>query len=79
MELTLHFVSIDKTVRSNRVQGLKHFNSQSLASQVGKKREILVSMVPGNNNAFDLLIDDKLELSTKTESSKIKITSYDEK
>ena len=37
--------SNDQTVRSNIVQGIKEFNSQSLATQA-KKREQIVSMMP---------------------------------
>ena len=44
MELAMQFLSNDKTVRSNTIQDLKEFNSQSLATQA-KKGEQLVSMM----------------------------------
>ena len=34
MDLAIQIISIDKTVRSNTIQDLKDFNSQSLATQV---------------------------------------------
>ena len=68
----------DKTVRSDTVQVLKEFNSQSLATQA-KKREQLVSMMPAFKKAFNLLSDDVVELSTKNDALKNKIGDYDEK
>ena len=40
MELAMQFISNDSTLRSNTVQDIKDFNSQSLATQVKKKRTI---------------------------------------
>ena len=45
MELTMQIISIDKTVRIDTIQDLKHFNSQFLATQV-KKGEQLVFLMP---------------------------------
>ena len=39
MELAMQTISNGQTVRSNTVQDLKRFNSQSLATQAKKKRE----------------------------------------
>ena len=36
----MQIISKDRTVRSDAVQNLKDFNSQSLATQVKKKRAI---------------------------------------
>ena len=47
MELAMQIISNGKTVRSNTVQDLKEFNSQSLSAQA-KKGEQLVSMMPAN-------------------------------
>ena len=78
MELAMHIVSNDKTVRSDTVQDLKSFNSQSLSTQA-KKREQLVLMTPAFNKAFNLVGDDLVELSTENETLKNKKGSYDEK
>ena len=78
MELALQIISTDKTVRSNTVQGLKDFNTQSLATKA-KKGKNLVSMMPAIKKAFDLMGDDIVELSTESESLENKIGSYDEK
>ena len=51
MELAMHIISNDKTVRSNIVQDLKEFNSQSLSTQA-KKGELLVSMMPSIKRSF---------------------------
>ena len=78
MELAMQTISNDKTVRNDTVQDLKEFNSQSLATQA-KKGEQLVSMMPAIKKAFNLLGDDKVELSTENDALKNKIGSYDEK
>ena len=39
-------INTDKIARSNTVQGLKNFNSQSIATQA-KKAEQLVAMITG--------------------------------
>ena len=64
MELAKQKISHDKTVRNVTVYDIKGFNSQSLAPQA-KKGEQLVSMMPSIEKAFDLLGDDRVELSTK--------------
>ena len=73
----MRIISNDKTVRNDTVQDLKEFNSQSLLTQA-KKGEQLVSMMPAIKKAFNLLRDDKVDLSTENEALKIKIGSYDE-
>ena len=78
MELAMQIMSNDITVRSNTVQDLKDFNSQSLATEA-KKGEQLVSMMPAIKKAFDLMGDDIVELSTENESLKNKIGFYDGK
>ena len=41
----MQIISNEKTVRNDIVQGLKEFNSESLATQANK-REQLISMMP---------------------------------
>ena len=60
----MQIISNDTTVKSNTVQFLKDFNSQSLATQA-RKGEQLVSMMPAVQKAFDLMSDDIVDLSTK--------------
>ena len=55
---------------------IKEFNNKSLAKQA-KKGEQLVSMMPAIENAFDLMCDVIVELSTKTDALKNKISAYD--
>ena len=74
----MQIISDDKTFRSDTVQDLKDFNSQSLTPQA-KKRKQLVSMMPAIRKASDLMADDIVELSTENEFLKTKIGSYDEK
>ena len=45
MDLAIQIFANDNTVRSDAVQGLKEFNSQSLSTRV-KKGEQFVSMMP---------------------------------
>ena len=78
MELAMQIISNDKTVRSNTVNDLKEFNNQSLATQA-KKGEQLVSMMPANKKAFDLMGDDIVELSTENDALENKIRSYDQR
>ena len=40
MELAMHIISNDETVRSDTVQNLKEINSQSLATRAKKKRTV---------------------------------------
>ena len=67
--------SNDQTVRSNTLEDIKEFNSQSFATQV-RKREQFVSMMPAIKKAFDLLGDDLVNLSKENEFLKNKIGSY---
>ena len=76
MELAMQIISYDKTVRSDTIQDLKEFNSQSLSTQA-KKGEQLVSMMPAIKKVFNLLGDGIVELSTENEALKNKIGSYD--
>ena len=78
MDLALQIISNAKTVRSNTVQDLKEFNSQSSSTQA-KKGVLLVSIKPAIWKAFELMSDDIVELSTENESLKNKIGSYDKK
>ena len=64
--------------RRDKLQDLKDFNSQSLTTQA-KRGEQLLSMMSANKKAFDLMGDDIMELSTKNETLKNEIDSYDEK
>ena len=45
MDLAMQTISTDKTVRSEAVQDLKHFNIQSLTTR-SNKREQFFSMMP---------------------------------
>ena len=47
MELAMQIISNGKTVRSDTIQDLKDFVSQSLTTQA-KKRKQLVSLIPAN-------------------------------
>ena len=78
MELAMLFTSNDKTVRSDTVQDLKEFNSQSLWTRA-KKQEQLVSMMPAFKKAFDLMGDDIVELATEIETSKNQTGDFDQK
>ena len=71
MDLSMQIISKDKIVRSNTVQDLKEFDSQTLATQA-KKGEQLVSMMSAIEKAFDLMGDDTVEFSTENESLKKK-------
>ena len=74
----MQIISTDKTVRNYTIEDLKEFNSQSLTTQA-EKGEKLVSMMPAIKNAFNLLGDDIVELSTENDALKNKIGPYDEK
>ena len=65
-------ISNEQTVASDRVQDLKGFNTQSLATQT-KKGEQLFSMTPVFTKSFILLGDNIVELSTENESLKKKL------
>ena len=69
-------ISADKTVKIDTIQDIKEFNNQSLATPA-EKGERLVSMMPAIKKAFNLLGDDRAELSTENETLKNKIGSYD--
>ena len=69
MELAMQIIFDDQTVRSDTVQDVKDFSSQSLATEA-KKGEQLVSLMPAIKKFFDLLGDDILELSAENESLK---------
>ena len=74
----MQIISNNKTVRNDITEDLKDFNSQSFSTRA-KKREQLVSMMPGIKKAFNLLGDDIVELSTENDALKNKIGSFDEK
>ena len=78
MELAMQNISNDQTLKSDTVQDLKVFNSQSLATQA-KKRTTSVSLMPFIKKAFDKMGDDIVKLSTENEPLKHKLGSYDEK
>ena len=61
----MQIISNDQTVRRGTGQGSKNINSQSLATQA-KKGEQLVSMMPANKKAFELMDDDIVDSSAKT-------------
>ena len=74
----MQIISNDKTVRSDTIQDLKEFNSESVTTQA-KKGEQLVSMMPVLRKAFNLMGDEIVELSVENESLKNQIGDYDEK
>ena len=74
----MQIISNDKTVCNDTIQDLKEFNQQSLTFQA-KKGEQLVSMMPAIKEAFDLLGDDIVDLSTENDGLKSKIGDYNEK
>ena len=69
MELPIQIISNDQTVGRDTIQELKEYNSQPLKTQF-KEGEQLVSMMPSFKEAFDLMGDDIVEVSTENESSR---------
>ena len=70
--------STNQRVRNNTIQDLKDFNQQSLSTRA-KKGEMLVSMMPSIKEAFNLMGNDIVDLSTENDALKEKIGDYDEK
>ena len=70
--------STNQKVRNNTIQDLKDFNQQSLSTRA-KKGEQLVSMMPAIKEAFTLMGNDLVDLSTENDALKEKIGDYDEK
>ena len=70
--------STNQKVRNNTIQDLKDFNQQSLSTRA-KKGEQLVSMMPAIKEAFTLMGNDIVDLSTENDALKAKIGDYDEK
>ena len=68
----------NQKVRNNTIQDLKDFNQQSLSTRV-KRGEQLVSMMPAIKEAFTLMGNDIVDLSTENNALKEKIGDYDEK
>ena len=70
--------STNQKVRNNTIQDLKDFNQQSSSTRA-KKGEQLESMMPAIKEAFTLMGNDIVHLSTENDASKEKIGDYDEK
>ena len=70
--------STNQRVRNNTIQDLKDFNQQSLSTRA-KKGEQLVSMMPAIKEAFTLMGNDIVDLSTENDALKEEIGDYDEK
>ena len=70
--------STNQKVKNNTIQDLKDFNQQSLSTRA-KKGEQLVSMMPAIKEAFTLMGNDIVDLSTKNDALEEKIGDYDEK
>ena len=70
--------STNQKVRNYTIQDLKDFNQQSLSTRA-KKGEQLVSMMPAIKEAFSLMGNDIVDLSTENDALKEKIGDYDEK
>ena len=78
MDLATQIISNNKRVRNDTMVDLKEFNNQPLATQ-GMKGELLVFLMPAIKEAFSLLGDNFIEVSTQNDASKEKIGSYNEK
>ena len=78
MELAMQIGSTNQRVRNNTIQDLKDFNQQPLSTRA-KKGEQLVSMMPAIKEAFTLMGNDIVDLSTENDALKEKIGDYDEK
>ena len=78
MELAIQISSTNQKVRNNTTQDLKDFNRQSLSTRA-KKGEQLVSMMPAIKEAFTLMGNDIVELSTENDTLKNQIGIYGEK
>ena len=74
----MQIISNDQTLKNGTLQYLQGFNSQSLATQA-KKAEQLVFMMAAIKKTFDILVENIVELSTKYESLKKTLGSYDGK
>ena len=70
--------STNQKVRNNTIQDLKDFNQQSLSTRA-KKGEQLVSMMPAIKEAFTLMGNDIVDLSTENDALNEKIGDYDKK
>ena len=70
--------SSNQKVRNNTIQDLKDFNQQSLSTRA-KKGEQSVSMKPAIKEAFTLMGNGIVDLSTENDALKEKIGDYDEK
>ena len=70
--------STNQKVRNNTIQDLKDFNQQSLSTRA-KKGEQLVSLMPAIKEAFTLMGNDIVDLSTENDALKEKIGDYDKK
>ena len=69
--------STNQKVRNNTIQDLKDFNQQSLSTRA-KKGEQLVVMMPAIKEAFTLMGNDIVDLSTENDALKEKVGDYDE-
>ena len=78
MELAMQTISTYQTVRNDTIQDLKDFNQQSLSTQA-KKGEQLMSMMPAIKKAFNVLGDDRIELSVENDALKNQRGDYDQK
>ena len=78
MDLAMQIISTDKTIRSDTMEDLKEFNSQSLTTQA-KKGEQLVHMMPAIKKAISLLGDDIVELSNESDALNIKMVLFNPK
>ena len=74
----MQIISTDETVRNDTIQEFKDFNQQSLTTQA-KIGEQVASMMPAIKKSFNLMGDDRVELSVENESLNNQIGDYDEK
>ena len=65
----------NQKIINNTIQDLKDFNQQSLSTRA-KKGEQLVSMMPAIKEAFTLMGNDIVDLSTENDALKEKIGDY---
>ena len=74
----MQFISDDKTIRSDTIQGLKDF-FLTISNNTSQNGGQLVSMIPAIKKPFDLMVDDIVKNYTENDALEIKTGSNDEK
>ena len=78
MDLAIQLISTDQTVGDDTIHFLRDFNQQSLSAQA-KKGEQLTLLMPATRKAFNVLGDDKIELSVENDALKNQKGNNDQK